>query len=111
MSMAVDSRGRVWNIEIDERSKYPELHDVALALGSFMRFAPGHEDGQPVPSLVRIRSRPARDNASDDGPREEQEQAAGAAAVEILPPGSLQEQARPRHEHRLVRHGLALDAR
>jgi TonB family protein len=54
LAMAVDTLGRIWNIEVAEPTANPELEEVALAIGSLMKFRPGTEDGKVVPSLVRI---------------------------------------------------------
>ena len=49
----IDSQGMVWSIEVEQASEYLELDEAALAVGAFMRFSPGTEDGVPTPSLLR----------------------------------------------------------
>lgn len=50
----VDSGGEVWNVELLDSSGSVYFDQLALALGSFMEFLPGTEDGEPTPSLVSV---------------------------------------------------------
>lgn len=51
--LKVDSQGMVWSIEVEQPSEHPALNEAALAVGSFMTFRPGTENGARTPSLVR----------------------------------------------------------